>query len=152
MPSRQITPGARWEPPLGKRSKSLRVFSAPQEKPQLGRTPDATPCQTPRVRCEHESDPAGPPSSPLGRRPAGRWAKAKVSPQERSARCPPTVPSRRAARHRADAQGSLEPSHAPVLQVDQARPRARLPTLRVPARAVLRLGQPPLLDVFSPST
>ena len=102
-------------------------------------------CQTPRVCCEHESDPAGSPSSALGRRPAWRWPEAEVAAQECPPRCSQEVPPRRAARHRAHAQGSVEPSHAPVLPSDQARSRARMPALRLPARALLRPGEPPAL-------
>src|SRR2546429_8675019 len=38
---RPITSVRRWEAPMRKGSKSLRLFSAPQEKPQLGRKPRA---------------------------------------------------------------------------------------------------------------
>ena len=105
---------------------------------------EARPCQTPRVRCEHEPDPAGPP--PLGRRPARGWPEAEVPAQGCSARRAQEVPPGHPARHRAHAQGSGEPSHAPVLPGDQASPRARLRAVRVQARAVLGPGRPPALQ------
>ena len=77
------------------------------------------------------------------RRGAGR--KRKSLRKKCPARCPQAFSPRRAARHRAHAQGGVEPSHAPVLPSDQARPRARLRAVRVPTRALLRareLGRP----------
>src|SRR5690348_8853404 len=90
-------------------------------------------CQTPSVRCADATEAAGAPASTVGREAARRGSEGEVDAAEGAASQAAAVPQRGVARDHPRARGGVEAQIASLLPDAEARLRARVRAVRVPA-------------------